>query len=45
MPEKPDLSEIANFNKSKLKRTETKEKKPLPTKEDIEAEKAEQTKE
>ncbi|MDY7023356.1 MAG: thymosin beta-4 [Cyanobacteriota bacterium] len=45
MTEKPDLSEIANFNKSKLKKTETKEKNNLPTKEQIEQEKAEKSKE
>ena len=28
-----DVSEVAKFDKSKLKKTETKEKNPLPTKE------------
>lgn len=33
MSDKPDISEISHFDKSKLKKTETKEKNPLPTKE------------
>lgn len=33
MSDKPDMTEIANFDKKKLKKTETKEKNPLPTKE------------
>ncbi|XP_058653841.1 uncharacterized protein tmsb2 isoform X1 [Onychostoma macrolepis] len=33
MSDKPDLTEIARFDKTKLKKTETKEKNPLPTKE------------
>lgn len=33
MSDKPDLTEIAKFDKTKLKKTETKEKNPLPTKE------------
>lgn len=33
MSDKPDLTEIARFDKAKLKKTETKEKNPLPTKE------------
>uniref|UniRef100_A0A3B5KCA8 Thymosin beta n=1 Tax=Takifugu rubripes TaxID=31033 RepID=A0A3B5KCA8_TAKRU len=33
MSDKPDMTEIANFDKTKLKKTETKEKNPLPTKE------------
>ncbi|KAL0985569.1 hypothetical protein UPYG_G00158730 [Umbra pygmaea] len=37
---KPDLAEVSNFDKSKLKKTETHEKNSLPTKEAIEAEKA-----
>ncbi len=45
MQEKPDISEVTKFDKSKLKKTETKEKNPLPTKEQIEAEKAEKNKE
>ena len=39
MSDKPDVSEVASFDKSKLKKTETKEKNPLPTKETIEQEK------
>ncbi|XP_013875505.1 thymosin beta-12 [Austrofundulus limnaeus] len=39
MSDKPDVSEVANFDKTKLKKTETKEKNPLPTKETIEQEK------
>nr|XP_015204789.1 PREDICTED: thymosin beta-12-like isoform X2 [Lepisosteus oculatus]XP_015204790.1 PREDICTED: thymosin beta-12-like isoform X2 [Lepisosteus oculatus] len=38
MSDKPDLTEIEGFDKSKLKKTETKEKNPLPTKETIEQE-------
>ncbi|TRY88825.1 hypothetical protein DNTS_015033 [Danionella cerebrum] len=38
MSDKPDLTEIAKFDKTKLKKTETKEKNPLPTKETIEQE-------
>ncbi|MGH0116384.1 UNVERIFIED_CONTAM: hypothetical protein FKN15_035688 [Acipenser sinensis] len=33
MSDKPDLAEIEGFDKAKLKKTETKEKNPLPTKE------------
>lgn len=33
MSDKPDMTEIASFDKTKLKKTETKEKNPLPTKE------------
>uniref|UniRef100_A0A8C6TA30 Thymosin beta n=1 Tax=Neogobius melanostomus TaxID=47308 RepID=A0A8C6TA30_9GOBI len=33
MSDKPDMAEIASFDKTKLKKTETKEKNPLPTKE------------
>merc|ERR1712189_126230 len=36
---KPDVAEVEKFDKSKLKKTETKEKNPLPTKETIEQEK------
>ncbi|KAI1898404.1 hypothetical protein AGOR_G00071990 [Albula goreensis] len=44
MSDKPDLAEIASFDKTKLKKTETREKNPLPTKEIIEQErKAEST--
>ncbi|MBP0028117.1 thymosin beta [Roseofilum reptotaenium CS-1145] len=41
MTDKPDISEVAKFDKSKLKNTETQEKNTLPTKEQIEQEKAE----
>ncbi|XP_035298913.1 thymosin beta-4-like [Cricetulus griseus] len=37
--DKPDMTEIEKFNKSKLKKTETQEKNPLPSKETIEQEK------
>jgi len=40
MSDKPDISEVSSFDKSKLKKTETQEKNPLPTKEVIEQEKA-----
>ncbi|CAL9698661.1 unnamed protein product [Knipowitschia caucasica] len=40
MADKPDISEVSSFDKSKLKKTETQEKNPLPTKEVIEQEKA-----
>lgn len=33
MGDKPDVSEVAKFDKTKLKKTETQEKNPLPTKE------------
>lgn len=33
MADKPDLEEVTKFDKSKLKKTETQEKNPLPTKE------------
>uniref|UniRef100_A0A8C7YJJ8 Thymosin beta n=1 Tax=Oryzias sinensis TaxID=183150 RepID=A0A8C7YJJ8_9TELE len=33
MSDKPDISEVESFDKSKLKKTETQEKNPLPTKE------------
>ncbi|MCI4395055.1 hypothetical protein PGIGA_G00176110 [Pangasianodon gigas] len=39
MADKPDISEISHFDKSKLKKTETQEKNTLPTKEVIEQEK------
>ncbi|KAJ8004620.1 hypothetical protein DPEC_G00138190 [Dallia pectoralis] len=39
MSDKPDLAEVSNFDKTKLKKTETQEKNPLPTKETIEQEK------
>ncbi|KAG9347177.1 hypothetical protein JZ751_006104, partial [Albula glossodonta] len=40
MSDKPDVSEIEKFDKSKLKKTETAEKNTLPTKETIDQEKA-----
>ena len=39
MSDKPDMAEIEKFDKSKLKKTETQEKNPLPWKEMIEEEK------
>ena len=33
MSDKPDVSGVTTFDKSKLKKTETQEKNPLPTKE------------
>lgn len=33
MSDKPDVAEVATFDKSKLKKTETQEKNTLPTKE------------
>lgn len=33
MSDKPDISEVTSFDKTKLKKTETQEKNPLPTKE------------
>ncbi|XP_053782152.1 thymosin beta-4-like [Desmodus rotundus] len=39
MSDKPDVTEIEKFVKSKLKETETQEKNPLPCKETIEQEK------
>jgi hypothetical protein len=44
MSDKPDLSEVENFSKDKLKKTETKEKNPLPTKEELAEEKKEKDK-
>ncbi|XP_075858669.1 thymosin beta-4-like, partial [Microcebus murinus] len=38
--DKPDLAEIEKFDKSKLKKTETQEKNPLPSKETIEQKQA-----
>lgn len=32
MSDKPDVSEVTKFDKTKLKKTETQEKNPLPTK-------------
>jgi len=40
MSDKPDISEVTSFDKSKLKKTQTEEKNPLPSKETIEQEKA-----
>jgi len=39
MGDKPDISEVTKFDKTKLKKTKTEEKNPLPTKETIEQEK------
>uniref|UniRef100_H0XTQ2 Thymosin beta n=1 Tax=Otolemur garnettii TaxID=30611 RepID=H0XTQ2_OTOGA len=39
MADKPDMGEITSLDKAKLKKTETQEKKTLPTKETIEQEK------
>merc|ERR1712212_57736 len=39
MSDKPDVSEVESFDKTKLKKTETQEKNPLPSKETIEQEK------
>uniref|UniRef100_A0A8C0JMH2 Thymosin beta n=1 Tax=Canis lupus dingo TaxID=286419 RepID=A0A8C0JMH2_CANLU len=39
MSDKPDMAEIEKFGKLKLKKTETQEKNPLPSKETIEQEK------
>ncbi|XP_035581353.1 thymosin beta-10-like [Zalophus californianus] len=39
MAEKPDMGEIASFNKAKLKKMETQKKNTLRTKETIEQEK------
>ncbi|CAO2577295.1 Thymosin beta-10 [Lemmus lemmus] len=39
MADKPDMGEIASFDKAKLKKTETQEKNTLPTKETIEQKK------
>jgi len=41
MADKPDLSEIAKFNKTQLKKTKTKVKNPLPSKEELEQAKKE----
>lgn len=40
MADKPDVSEVTAFDKTKLKKTETAEKNTLPTKETIEQEKS-----
>nr|XP_044992865.1 thymosin beta-4-like [Jaculus jaculus] len=39
MSDKPDLAEIKKFDKSKLKKTETQERNPLPSKETMKQEK------
>ncbi|XP_041914301.1 thymosin beta-b-like [Alosa sapidissima] len=39
MGDKPDISEVVQFDKSKLKKTETLEKNTLPTKDTIQQEK------
>ncbi|XP_053184927.1 thymosin beta-4 [Scomber japonicus] len=39
MADKPDITEVTTFDKTKLKKTETQEKNTLPTKETIEQEK------
>ncbi|XP_068824840.1 thymosin beta-4-like isoform X2 [Capricornis sumatraensis] len=39
MSDKPDVAEIEKSDKSKLKKTKTQEKNPLPSKETIEREK------
>lgn len=39
--DKPDLSEVEKFDKNKLKKAQTQEKNPLPSKEDLEKEKKE----
>jgi len=39
MSDKPDVAEVAAFDKTKLKKVETQEKNTLPTKETIEQEK------
>uniref|UniRef100_A0A3B5BD17 Thymosin beta n=1 Tax=Stegastes partitus TaxID=144197 RepID=A0A3B5BD17_9TELE len=41
MADKPDVTEVESFDKSKLKKTETQEKNTSPTKETIKQEKAE----
>jgi thymosin beta 15 len=41
MADKPDISEVEQFNKNKLKKVEPKVKNTLPTKEEIEKEKKE----
>ncbi|XP_067372468.1 thymosin beta-4 [Channa argus] len=41
MADKINVDEVATFDKSKLKKTQTEEKNTLPTKETIEQEKSE----
>ncbi|KAK5847775.1 hypothetical protein PBY51_016878 [Eleginops maclovinus] len=43
MDDKPDISEVQKFDKSKLKKTETQEKNVLPTQDVIEQEKADKS--
>ncbi|KAA0722428.1 Thymosin beta-b [Triplophysa tibetana] len=40
MADKPDINEISQFDKTKLKKTETQEKNTLPTKENMELDSA-----
>jgi len=40
MADKPDISEVSTFDKTKLKKTETQEKNTLPDKETIQQEKS-----
>uniref|UniRef100_A0A3Q4FYW6 Thymosin beta n=1 Tax=Neolamprologus brichardi TaxID=32507 RepID=A0A3Q4FYW6_NEOBR len=42
MSDKPDVTEVTTFDKTKLKKTETQEKNPLPTKEEKQAKKGKQ---
>lgn len=44
MSDKPDISEVQKFDKSKLKKVETSEKNTLPTKETIDQEKTGESK-
>uniref|UniRef100_A0A3B4WBG0 Thymosin beta n=1 Tax=Seriola lalandi dorsalis TaxID=1841481 RepID=A0A3B4WBG0_SERLL len=41
MADKPDVTEVTTFDKTKLKKTETQEKNTLPTKESIERKRGE----
>lgn len=41
MADKPDVSEVEKFDKSKLNPVQTQEKNPLPSKDDLEKEKKE----
>uniref|UniRef100_A0A3B3SM86 Thymosin beta n=1 Tax=Paramormyrops kingsleyae TaxID=1676925 RepID=A0A3B3SM86_9TELE len=43
MSDKPNLEEVTSFDKTKLKKTQTEEKNPLPSKETIEQEKQAET--
>ncbi|XP_041596257.1 thymosin beta-15B [Vulpes lagopus] len=43
MSDKPDLSEVEKFDRSKLKKTNTKEKNTLPSKETIQQKECVQT--